>query len=724
MRFKMYKSGKTWVIGFTMVAGLLGMVVVGNQVSVADAADAVQQQSTNNGVQQLNGQLVDLINGVQQKSTFATDSSGNTYYFDANGKAVTGLQTIDGNQYYFGSDYTLQKNANFTTNGLDYTSDQNGVVTAKNGLIVSQQGTFYYANGLKVTNSWQTINGATYFFGSDGKAVTGIQVIGSDEYYFDSQSNILQTNFTNQKIDNVTFSADSQGKLTAKNGVIWGFGDSTTVGWNSYNDNSKSYDYYAAQNLDMQYLNNSAVSGTQIQADMGWMTDKAVADPLFQKATKIVIALGVNDINFGGTAPLNKLAEIFQDNIRRLHFTNTNAQIFILLPQGDYWQGKNNDSIGPGGFSMNQLKATLQEIGNNLGLTVIDAGVVTDDNHTQTIPDGVHPTNATYQLIGEKITSAIQNNPSNFIDNYQNYDLGSVSGYVNTMAGWRWVENGQIFTGFRSYMGTYYWFENGVRSNNAWHEAWGNNYYTGSDGRAVQGWQTIDGNRYYFGDDNTFYLRKNTLFNMNGGQFKSDNSGVVLPWSGYIYDGSADNGGYRWYENGQLFTGFRFYYGTYYWFVNGVRQNEGWRQAWGYTYWTNADGRAVQGWQTIDGKRYYFGEDGTYFLHKGQIFNINDQEYRSDDNSGELVPWSGYIWDGSQYNGGYRWYENGELFTGFRFYYGTYYWFVNGIRQNEGWRQAWGYTYWTNAEGRAVQGWQTIDGSRYYFGENNTYYLR
>ncbi|WP_338345482.1 hypothetical protein [Fructobacillus cardui] len=26
-------------------------------------------------------------------------------------------------------------------------------------------------------------------------------------------------------------------------------------------------------------------------------------------------------------------------------------------------------------------------------------------------------------------------------------------------------------------------------------------------------------------------------------------------------------------------------------------------------------------------------------------------------------------------------------YTGFRYYMGTYYWFVNGVRQNEGWRQ-------------------------------------
>lgn len=131
-------------------------------------------------------------------------------------------------------------------------------------------------------------------------------------------------------------------------------------------------------------------------------------------------------------------------------------------------------------------------------------------------------------------------------------------------------------------------------------------YYTDANGRAVQGMQTIAGKQYYFGDNNTYYLRDNPV---NTRQNKTKATA-----NGYIYDGSALNGGYRWYENGQLYTGFKRYMGTYYWFVDGVRQNAGWRHAWGYTYYTDNQGRAVQGWQTINGIRYYFGDNGTFFM--------------------------------------------------------------------------------------------------------------
>ena len=256
------------------------------------------------------------------------------------------------------------------------------------------------------------------------------------------------------------------------------------------------------------------------------------------------------------------------------------------------------------------------------------------------------------------------------------------SGYLYdaSVNGYRWFENGKLYTGFQYYAGTYYWFENGERQDNSFHEAWGKTYYTGADGRAVQGVQNIHGQELDFGNDGSFYLRS----------------------SGYLWDGSAENGGYRWYENGELFTGFRYYAGTFYWFIDGVRQNAGWRQAWGYTYYTDNDGRAVQGTRFIDGKLYNFGDDNTFYER----------------------PLTGYLWDGSSQNGGYRWYENGELFTGFRFYTGTFYWFINGVRQNAGWREAWGYKYYTDNDGRAVQGWQNIDGQNYYFGDDNTYYLR
>ncbi|MBA5972271.1 glycoside hydrolase family 68 protein [Leuconostoc mesenteroides] len=267
---------------------------------------------------------------------------------------------------------------------------------------------------------------------------------------------------------------------------------------------------------------------------------------------------------------------------------------------------------------------------------------------------------------------------------------GFASGYLQDVTDnnqWYWFENGSKYTGFRYYQNTYYFFESGQRQESKWETAWGMKYYVGTDGRAVQGVQIIDGQAYDFGTNGTFNLKGTA--------------------SGYLYSPSLStaNGGYNWFENGKPYTGFRYYEGTYYWFVNGVRQNAGWREAWGMKYYTDASGRALQGIQIIDGQAYDFGTNGTYNLKSAA---------------------SGYLYSPSysKANGGYNWFENGKLYTGFRYYMGTYYWFVNGVRQNAGWREAWGKKYYTDANGRALQGIQKIDGQQYNFGNDGTYYLR
>ncbi|KXU11435.1 hypothetical protein WEIDD23_00111 [Weissella sp. DD23] len=86
-------------------------------------------------------------------------------------------------------------------------------------------------------------------------------------------------------------------------------------------------------------------------------------------------------------------------------------------------------------------------------------------------------------------------------------ELQPWSGYFDTPAGWRWIENGQMYTGFRFYMGAYYYFRNGVRQHNQFVSQWGLHYYVGHDGRSVQGIHVIDGKRYNFGSNATFYMR-------------------------------------------------------------------------------------------------------------------------------------------------------------------------------------------------------------------------
>lgn len=72
----------------------------------------------------------------------------------------------------------------------------------------------------------------------------------------------------------------------------------------------------------------------------------------------------------------------------------------------------------------------------------------------------------------------------------------------------------------------------------------------------------------------------------------------------------------------------------------------------------------------------------------------------------------------------WRWLENGRVYTGIRNYMGAYYYFINGVRQENSFVYQWGLTYYVGSDGRTVQGIHNINGKRYNFGNNNTFYLR
>lgn len=170
------------------------------------------------------------------------------------------------------------------------------------------------------------------------------------------------------------------------------------------------------------------------------------------------------------------------------------------------------------------------------------------------------------------------------------------TGYVNVKnVGWRWLENGHPYTGFRYYMGTYYWFINGVRQDSGWRHAWGMTYYTDANGRAVQGNHVINGVAYNFGNNGTFFLRGKTAGYTDAGQ------------------------GWKWYENGLTYTGICNYIGAYYYFQNGIRQENKFVKAFGLVYYVGSDGRTIQGDHEFSNEYLHFGNNGTFYLRSAGI---------------------------------------------------------------------------------------------------------
>lgn len=134
---------------------------------------------------------------------FVTDETSHaTYYFNENGIAQTGWQTVDGATYYLGEDGVLRTGLTSIDDSVyDFGTDgamQTGLVTMEDGTVLffgadgkqamglqTVDGKTYYFNDLGMAvNAKQTIDGKTYYFGADGSMQTGKVTLKDGSYYF------------------------------------------------------------------------------------------------------------------------------------------------------------------------------------------------------------------------------------------------------------------------------------------------------------------------------------------------------------------------------------------------------------------------------------------------------------------------------------------------------------------------------------------------------------
>ncbi|WP_455468304.1 KxYKxGKxW signal peptide domain-containing protein [Streptococcus salivarius] len=154
------------------------------------------------------------------KNQFIRDDNWNWYYYDTDGKVLTGRQTIDGIQLYFdkngkqakgtlididGDTYYFDKdsgamwtNRSLTLNGMTYEIDDQGRVTSslRNTFVQDKDGDWIYLKDKgQVATGWQTIDGVQLYFDGTGKQIKGERtLIDGKYYYFDKNSGELLRN--------------------------------------------------------------------------------------------------------------------------------------------------------------------------------------------------------------------------------------------------------------------------------------------------------------------------------------------------------------------------------------------------------------------------------------------------------------------------------------------------------------------------------------------------
>ena len=161
-----------------------------------------------------------VVTEFTAKKQFVRDDFWNWYYYDKEGKLLTGRQTIDGVQLYFdkngkqvkgslvdidGDTYYFDKdsgamwtNSSLTLNGMTYEIDDQGRVTSslRNTFVQDKDGDWTYLKDKgQVATGWQTIDGIQLYFDGTGKQIKGERIlIDGKYYYFDKNSGELLRN--------------------------------------------------------------------------------------------------------------------------------------------------------------------------------------------------------------------------------------------------------------------------------------------------------------------------------------------------------------------------------------------------------------------------------------------------------------------------------------------------------------------------------------------------
>ena len=207
-----------------------------NEVST-DTTYQAPQQDANNGNQVSNPVAVtpqatdNQLNGWQQQD-------GNTYYY-SNGQKATGVQDINGAQYYFNDQGQQQKDYFLDQDNHTYYFQADGT-RLNNGFYNNWGRTYYFqADGSRLDNNFYNNWGRTYYFGDDGarwdnkfmNAFGHTYYFGDDgvrldnsiysnwghQYYFGNDGALIQN--SDVTVNGKKYHADAEGILSEKNNV-------------------------------------------------------------------------------------------------------------------------------------------------------------------------------------------------------------------------------------------------------------------------------------------------------------------------------------------------------------------------------------------------------------------------------------------------------------------------------------------------------------------------
>ena len=631
------------------------------------------------------GKVVEQVDIVGNKWI---EFNGGKYYFDSELTPYSGIQTIDGVEYYFNYGQLAEYLDEVVTSGdtLAYVRDGKVIEKAKfkdNELIYLNGNCYYYY-----------LNDAGYYYPYDGEYT----VDGKSLYFIygmlqTSDSDEILTDYRNDYL----YAYNNKGEIVDKVKRV--------AGWNEIGN-----DWYYVSS-EMNFVDGIyTVNGKEYYFENGRLIKSSngisVVSSYRDENDKIVTY--VIAYNSEGVVVEKKKAV---------------ANTWIQLRGKWYYYDKNlNEAEGIETingvkyiFSWGEL---LTASGNNIEVTTAyEKGkmllVAYDKN-------GI--VKETTVLTSRKLTE--------FIGNKYLYDR-----YYEPCTGWQEVD------------GTKYHFDADGKMTTGWLEEEKTWYYLDKDGQKTTGWLTLSGKKYYF--DKEGKMVTGTV-NVDGKDYTFNENGELNVETPEVKSGWVQSGNkWYYYDNNQKVTGYQTIEGKKYYFdANGVMQtgwfkidnadyyatssgaiNAQWVGSGNNWYYVDADGKMVTGFQTIAGAKYYFASSG---LMQTGWFKIDNTDYYAASSGAINAQWVG---------SGNNWYyvdADGKMVTGFQTIAGAKYYFASSGLMQTGWFKINGADYYAtssgaitaqwvgsgntwyyvDADGKMVTGYQTVAGAKYYFAES------
>ncbi|EIF6296494.1 cell wall-binding protein [Clostridium perfringens] len=551
-------------------------------------------------------------------------------YIDENGVLKTGYQTINGKDYYF--DYDGKMVTGVVNIG--------GVIGEPNFYCFDNNGALFKKEG------WKKINENWYYLNEDGSLVNGWKNSGSDWYYLNYHHGMVSGPtkvIDNKKLDYDVYYFEEDGRLTNRTGWInhingefsdWYYlenGGKAALGWNKINGTW----YYFDSDAKMVTAP-TRIFDKDSSKDKIYFFDKNGAYRRYSGWYELKPVDGEPCWYYFG-----------EDGLAKTGWQTINGNKYWFAPNGIMCKGTSTifeNEVEDGCYKVDLPTYLFNESGALVTsegwhkVTLYDEDKWCYIDNTGVCKKGLAKINNKYyyfephKALMETGVISIYGFNGNKEANY----FFDESGALNTSKGWHkckdrynshyiWCyidDNGELAEGFKEINGNKYYFKNGVM-NTGKTEIEGNQYYFNESGLIAKGWsQNKDGEYYY--TDNNGIIQKGWQ-KINGIWYYFNDGGVMATGPKYMFDENTydtklyyfDNSGALQYKKG---------------WVNHIgKYNNDW-------YYINSNNELSTSWQNINGTWYYFYENGK--MAKGSTavtYSNGDKRYYCFDNSGAWV---------------------------------------------------------------------------------------